>query len=104
MIAWERGTASPNAAFLAKVAALGVDVQYVITGSRDYTPPPPLSAEEQTVIGYWREASPETRRAALGALIGARPGASPRQVFHGAVGNVVHGNAQDFTVRMKKKP
>lgn len=32
--AWERGTASPNAAFLELAATFGVDVYYVITGNR----------------------------------------------------------------------
>jgi transcriptional regulator with XRE-family HTH domain len=32
--AWERGTASPNAAFLELAATFGVDVYYVITGQR----------------------------------------------------------------------
>lgn len=34
VIAWERGDATPNAAFLASAAAVGIDVQYIITGER----------------------------------------------------------------------
>lgn len=34
VIKWERGTTSPNAVFLEAAAAVGVDVQYVITGRR----------------------------------------------------------------------
>ena len=34
VIAWERGTAYPNAAFLEASANFGVDVYYVITGER----------------------------------------------------------------------
>lgn len=34
VIAWERGTAFPNAAFLEAAATFGVDVAYVITGNR----------------------------------------------------------------------
>jgi len=34
VIAWERGTAFPNAAFLEAAATFGVDVAYVVTGTR----------------------------------------------------------------------
>lgn len=34
VIAWERGTAYPNAEFLASAASFGMDVYYVITGNR----------------------------------------------------------------------
>lgn len=34
VIAWENGTAYPNAAFLEKAAQFGVDVLYVVTGAR----------------------------------------------------------------------
>lgn len=34
VIAWERGDATPNAAFLSAAAAAGIDAQFVITGER----------------------------------------------------------------------
>lgn len=68
---YEQGKRAPDADYLAAVAASGVDVRYVVTGERDYTPPPALSAEEQTMLEYFRQATPAVRRAALGALIGA---------------------------------
>lgn len=34
VIAWEKGTAFPNAEFLEKAASYGIDVYYVITGNR----------------------------------------------------------------------
>ena len=67
---YENGIASPGAPYFAAIAAAGVDIRYVITGGRDYTPPMALSAEEQTMLDYFRQASPAVRRAALGALIG----------------------------------
>lgn len=44
VIAWERGTAYPNAAFLAAVAKAGADIQYIVTGERAAKagPQPPL--------------------------------------------------------------
>lgn len=71
---YEIGVRAPDTEYLAKAAALGVDIRYVITGARDYEPPPPLTSEEQVLLGYWRQASGETRKAALGALVGATAG------------------------------
>lgn len=70
---WESGIASPNAAALAAWAAVGLDVLYVVTGQRagGVKPAPTLTAEEETMLGYFRDASKEVRRAALGALLGA---------------------------------
>ncbi|MEQ1686718.1 MAG: helix-turn-helix transcriptional regulator [Burkholderiaceae bacterium] len=101
VIGWERGTAFPNAAFLAQVAELGVDVRYVITGSRDYEPPEGLKPDEQVLLDYYRAASREIRNAAMGVLIGAQPGA-PRQVFHGKVGTAVAGDLK--TLNLNKRP
>lgn len=71
---YESGERAPDANYLSAIAAHGADVRYVLTGERDYTPPPPVSADEQLVLQYYREASPAVRKAALGALIGATPG------------------------------
>lgn len=85
-INWEKGAASPNATALAAWAAVGMDVLYVVTGDRDFAPPPALTAEEQTMLDYFRQASKEVRRAALGALLGAAaPAGGATQVFHGTV-------------------
>lgn len=78
-INWEKGAASPNASALAEWAVVGLDVLYVVTGERDSVPPPSLSAEEQTMLDYFRDASKEVRRAALGALIGAPTGSAIHQ-------------------------
>ena len=72
-INWEKGAASPNAAALAAWADAGLDVLYVVTGQRagGVKPAPTLTAEEETMLSYFRDASKEVRRAALGALLGA---------------------------------
>lgn len=102
VIGWERGTAFPNAAFLALAAELGVDVRYVITGSRDYLPPEALKPDEQVLLDYYRAASREVRNAAMGALMGAQQSA-PRQVFHGKVGTAVAGNLKTLTLNKRSK-
>lgn len=93
---WERDVSSPKASVLAALAAHGFDVRYVVTGSRDYRPPPPLSAEELTLLERWRQASREVKNAAMGALLGvsaSRPRTVVSQKFAGPVGQVTEGDA-----------
>ncbi|MBF9263583.1 helix-turn-helix domain-containing protein [Paracidovorax cattleyae] len=51
----------------ALVQGTGIDSHYVLTGERAGG----LSSEEKLMLQYFREASKDTRRAALGALLGA---------------------------------
>ena len=46
---------------------------YIVTGQRNERA---LSSDEQTLIGYYREAPPAVRRAAMGALLGAASSSS----------------------------
>ncbi|WP_082608229.1 helix-turn-helix transcriptional regulator [Acidovorax sp. Root219] len=92
LIDWEKGVSSPTAAQLAALAGLGVDVQYVVTGSMA---PPALGAEESTLLSYFREATPEVRRAAMGALIGAGPSAqAPNRIRDLTMHNTSPGGVQ----------
>ncbi len=75
LFSWEVGKTAPDGFQIAALAKGGVDVLYVLTGERDYEPPPALSAEERVMLDYFRQASKEVRRAALGALLGAKAGA-----------------------------
>ena len=71
-IRYEQGERLPDAGFLAALSASGADVLYVLTGRRSATA---LSPEEQTLLGYYRDAPAAVRRAAMGALVGgAQPG------------------------------
>lgn len=78
VINWEKALSSPTAVQLSALAEVGLDVLYVITGQRagGVKPAPTLTPEEETMLGYFREASKEVRRAALGALLGASAPAS----------------------------
>lgn len=88
---YEAGKRQPDAEYLAQAAGLGMDVRYVITGSRDYEPPEPLSADEYALLAHWRAASYETRKAAMGALVGASTRGSAKMQFRGPVG-AIHNN------------
>ena len=76
---YESGERLPDAGYLAALAAAGADVLYILTGQRagGVKPAPTLTAEEETMLGYFRDASKEVRRAALGALLGARAADAP---------------------------
>jgi transcriptional regulator with XRE-family HTH domain len=102
---YEKGDRAPDAGYLHAVAQAGVDVLYVITGSRDYEPPEALTAEEQVLLEHYRAASRDTRNAALGALLGATATKrSVSNVFHGGVGQRIEGpvHGGDFRVDMRK--
>lgn len=85
---YESGERSPDADYLAALVGLGMDVLYILTGQRagGVKPAPTLTAEEETMLGYFRDASKEVRRAALGALLGASAHSfeGSQQVFHKA--------------------
>lgn len=74
-INYEAGERLPDASYLANIAVLGADIAYVVTGTRagGTLPGPALTAEEETLLAYYRDATKSVRRAALGALIGASP-------------------------------
>nr|WP_284411632.1 helix-turn-helix transcriptional regulator [Acidovorax sp. SUPP3334] len=63
--------AEPGARVLAAIAGAGADVNYILTGSKEHSPQVTLTAEEALLLEYFREASKDVRRAALGALFGA---------------------------------
>jgi len=79
-INYESGERMPDAGYLAAVASIGVDVLYVLTGERSGAAAMGLSAEELALVATYRAASPEVRRAALGALVGADPTATVKKV------------------------
>ncbi len=84
---YEADERQPDAAYLAAVAAAGVDVLYVLTGSRDGPPPP---TPKQAFFLRALEAAPEALQdAALRVLL--QGGGPPRQeqVFHGEVGQAI---------------
>lgn len=74
VIAWERGTASPNAAFLAAVAERGLDVLYVLTGSRSFVPPVALSSRARALLDNYEAADESGRRTIEGvASLASQP-------------------------------
>ena len=62
---YESGDRTPKADYLAAVASKGVDVLYVLTGSRTPTPLQNLSEVEEWVLGSYRSLVKEDRDAIL---------------------------------------
>ena len=90
---YESGERSPDADYLAALIGLGMDVIYILTGrpADGARPGQVLSAEEETLLSYFRDASKEVRRAALGALFGASTPVAGQA--RGSGQNVVGDNA-----------
>ncbi len=61
---YEKGERSPDAPYLAKVAAAGVDVLYVLTGHRAEPNEADLSGDESELLNHYRS-MPEPDRAAM---------------------------------------
>lgn len=81
---YEKGNVCPSAAYLAAIAAAGVDVQYVLTGRRSSEPV--LTPEEKAVLAAWKNASKEVQAAALAALLAGADAKKPaRQIVGGNV-------------------
>ena len=68
---YETDARRPDADYLAAVAAVGLDVLFVLTGSSEGIPPAPLTHEEQELLDHFRKAPNAVRRAAMGALLSA---------------------------------
>lgn len=58
---YEKGDRYPDAAYLAAVAAAGVDVLYVVTGSRTPAAASSLTEAETTLVQRYRSMPPENR-------------------------------------------
>jgi transcriptional regulator with XRE-family HTH domain len=63
---YEADERDPGAAFLAALAEIGVDAQYVVTGRRSTTP---MAADEQVLLDGFRAHDPATRRRMLAFVL-----------------------------------
>lgn len=74
------GGAEPGAKTLAGMSACGVDILYVLTGNRSFTPPDPIAPEHRALISDYDACSSKDRealrRTAAAMALGATSGAS----------------------------
>lgn len=90
-IHYESDERVPSATYLSAAAALGVDVNYLLTGAREIQSDP----DEARLLAAYRVASDEVKRVVLAALGAAdrAPGASTRTVIKGSnIGQQVSGD------------
>lgn len=89
-IDYEKDMTQPKAGYLAAIAKVGADVQYIVTGVRCLAT---LSPDESELLERFRSAPLAVKAAAIGALTAGGESQSriAKQVFHGAVGQAVEG-------------
>ena len=73
---YETGKRVPDLEYLEKLAAIGVDVGYIVSGQRGQMP---LTPEEKELLRLYRSASLPGKAAAVAALTAGGIPASPRQ-------------------------
>lgn len=90
-VAWEKGEQFPNAEVLSLMAAIGVDVLYVVTGQHTAAASSQLTDAESVLLTRFRSGSPTLR----GYLqeIGAAPAAGNTVSIGGDVGQSIAGDA-----------
>ncbi|MFG0232333.1 helix-turn-helix domain-containing protein [Achromobacter sp. 413638] len=119
LFGYESGERSPSADALAAWAAIGLDVLYVVTGSRSFSPGPAVTSEQRALIADYDVCSPSDqaalRRTAAAMALGAsakaetkKPVRTAKQLFTGKVAQVITGNVTNkapitFNVGGKKK-
>ena len=92
---YESGERLPDAAYLAELLALGVDLAYVLTGQRDPAVPA-LDAAEQVLLDSYRRCKPDAKANLIqtAALLsaGIAPAAAPKSSARSAPASVKVGN------------
>jgi transcriptional regulator with XRE-family HTH domain len=101
LIEWEKGSTSPNAVQLSALYAIGVDVQYILTGIPSATT---LAADERLLLERYRSSSQALKDAALRVLLnGEQDPSGAKFILHGSVGqNVQTHTMSDFKIDMRK--
>lgn len=86
-ITYENGESTPNATYLAAIAKVGADTQYILTGIRSAQA---LSVDEQELLTLFRAAPLQVKATIVAGLKGGTVQATRQeQVFHGEVGQAV---------------
>lgn len=67
---WESGERLPDGlSLLALMTFCGADVNFILTGQRVSSSTAPLTAEEQLLVRYYKEAQPPVQKAAMAVLL-----------------------------------
>lgn len=97
VINYEKGERFPDASFMAGVAAVGADVQYIVTGKRASADAVGLTSDEAQLLSIYKQADPQARQAlqsvaALASRSGAGSVIGNAVTIGGDVGQQVNGD------------
>ncbi|WP_180273534.1 helix-turn-helix domain-containing protein [Iodobacter sp. BJB302] len=92
---YEAGISAPSAVMLEAIAKMGVDIQYIVTGTHSQSA---LAADELLLLNEFRAMDEKTRKRMLAFALG---GETSKFVVHGSVGQNVE-TASNFTIDMRK--
>lgn len=98
---YEKGERFPDAAYLNAIAKVGVDVLYIVTGTRSTTA---LTPDENELLERYRGAPIAVKAAAVAALIGgSAPQAAPRYTVDFGNAKIGQSAAGDIVNKARKK-
>ncbi|MGZ5055813.1 MAG: helix-turn-helix domain-containing protein [Methylobacter sp.] len=103
-INYEAGDSYPDGRYFAAIAAIGADVQYILTGMRSSVA---LAPDERLLLERYRISPQELKDAALRVLLNGSETQSANSKFitHGDVGqqfgSSIHGS--NFSIDMRKE-
>lgn len=103
-INYEKGEREPDASYMAAIAMAGANVLYILTGQREGPAPEALSAEERVMLGYFRQASPAVRKAALGALLSTSMQSAKPTTQTASSGGVNVGGSNSGVIQSNTQP
>lgn len=101
---YEAGRMSPGMDVLVALLQRGFDIPYLLSGSRSFEPPPPLTSREAVLLDNYRRAGDTGRRtiestAAAFAAGSGEPARGTHQVIHGKVGQVAGRDVRNVKVK-----
>lgn len=104
-IDYEKDLTQPKAGYLAAIAKVGANIQYIVTGEREAQLSVSLAPDEQLLLDRYRSSSQALKDASIRVLLGGSEGKPSRtvsQVIHGEVGQVNKGstNTGSITIHM----
>lgn len=93
---YEKGLASPSAAYLAAIESAGIDVFYVLTGKSSKGKVPEFDSAEQVLLESYRRCKPDAKANLIqtAALLSAGLTPLPAQGNSMVMSNLGNGNVQ----------
>lgn len=99
---YEENERKADTAYLEKIAGIGADVRYIITGDRKGQPPLVLTADEQVLLNGFRALDEKTRKRMLAFVLSGDPPGGKVNI-HGQVGNQIEKNEGEIKIDMRSK-